>query len=73
MQPGSTLLLYSDGVVERRTEDIDVGIARAADSLARCQGRAPVEIVEHLTTDLLAKGHEDDAAILVYTQPALAG
>jgi serine phosphatase RsbU (regulator of sigma subunit) len=68
LPPGSTLLLYTDGVIERRTEDIDIGLARAADSLARCRGLAPVDIIEQLTIDLLAKGHEDDAAILVYKQ-----
>ncbi|MHA6784656.1 SpoIIE family protein phosphatase [Pseudonocardia saturnea] len=28
LEPGSTLLLYSDGLVERRGEDLDVGTAR---------------------------------------------
>ncbi len=69
LPPGSTLLLYTDGVIERRTEIIDVGLARAADALERCRGLAPADIIEQLTIDLLAKGHEDDAAILVYVQP----
>ena len=32
---GSTLLLYTDGLVERRAEPIDAGIARVAEVLAQ--------------------------------------
>ena len=38
---GATLALYTDGLVERRREDIDTGLARLADSLARHRGRRP--------------------------------
>ena len=34
LTPGSTLLLYTDGLVERRDSSIDEGIARVADVLA---------------------------------------
>lgn len=33
LEPGSVLLLFSDGLVERRGEDLDTGLARLADSL----------------------------------------
>jgi serine phosphatase RsbU (regulator of sigma subunit) len=34
LPPGSTLALYTDGLVERRAQGIDPGIARLADALA---------------------------------------
>ncbi|MGW2724338.1 PP2C family protein-serine/threonine phosphatase [Streptomyces sp. NPDC001492] len=34
IEPGSTLVLYTDGLVERRTEGIDVGIGLLAQTLA---------------------------------------
>ena len=38
---GATLVLYTDGLIERRDEDIDTGLARLADSLARHRQRRP--------------------------------
>ncbi len=35
MGPEDVLVLYSDGLVERRGESIDVGLARLADAVAR--------------------------------------
>jgi serine phosphatase RsbU (regulator of sigma subunit) len=33
LEPGASLLLFSDGLVERRGEDLDVGLRRLTDSL----------------------------------------
>ena len=38
---GATLVLYTDGLIERRREDIDTGLRRLADALARHQGADP--------------------------------
>ena len=40
---GSTLLLYTDGLIERRTESIDVGLER----LAAARGRPPTGRTRH--------------------------
>ncbi|SCE24680.1 PAS domain S-box-containing protein [Streptomyces sp. DvalAA-14] len=70
LPPGSVLLLYTDGLVERRREVIDAGIARAAAALAGSPGRPPAAVVEHICATLLgAEHHEDDVALLVYRQP----
>ncbi|GGZ92476.1 histidine kinase [Streptomyces subrutilus] len=67
---GCALLLYTDGLVERRSEIIDLGIARAATALAESRCLAPAAAVEHLCASLLGGGHhEDDVALLVYRQP----
>jgi hypothetical protein len=65
LEPGSSLLLYTDGLIERRDEDIDLGIERlvgACGGLDHDFGQA--------TTDLLAvlpPGQEltDDVAVML--------
>ena len=64
--PGDTLVLYTDGLIERRGEDIDTGLARLIDALAQC-GTLPVE---ELSDELLAHlgvvgGSRDDIALVV--------
>ncbi|MEU9591711.1 PP2C family protein-serine/threonine phosphatase [Streptomyces sp. NPDC048219] len=63
---GAILVLYTDGLIERRGEDIDVGLARLADSLAR-HGRAdPEPLADALLADLLVNDDTtDDTAIVV--------
>ena len=67
----STLLLYTDGLVERRRIVLTEGIARAADVMAE-QRAAPLDdLAAHLMTRLVpADGYEDDVALLLYRQPA---
>ncbi|MES4886723.1 SpoIIE family protein phosphatase [Streptomyces sp. NPDC096012] len=63
---GDILLLYTDGLIERRGEDIDTGLTRLTDMLATCTGFGP----EHLADTLLARldltsGADDDIAMVV--------
>ncbi|SNS76067.1 anti-anti-sigma factor [Geodermatophilus saharensis] len=55
--PGTTLLLYTDGLVERRGEPLDTGLQRVARAAARLASAAP----DRLTRDLLAEVLDDDA------------
>jgi serine phosphatase RsbU (regulator of sigma subunit)/anti-sigma regulatory factor (Ser/Thr protein kinase) len=66
LQPGDLLLLYSDGLVERRGEHIETGLARL-DEAARSLRDEPVhEICATLAADLRpAVEHADDIVILV--------
>ncbi|GGR84069.1 hypothetical protein GCM10010269_24010 [Streptomyces humidus] len=63
---GAILVLYTDGLIERRNEDIDVGLARLADSLVR-HGRAdPEALADALLADLLpSTDTTDDTALVV--------
>ncbi|MFC4029932.1 SpoIIE family protein phosphatase [Streptomyces polygonati] len=66
---GSHLLLYTDGLVERRREILTTGIERAAAALSAAVGLDPEAVVEHVCAALLGKDHhEDDVALLVYHQ-----
>ncbi|GAA4004488.1 SpoIIE family protein phosphatase [Streptomyces sp. NBC_01352] len=63
---GSTLVLYTDGLIERRTEDIGAGLARLADSLTRHRRSAPEALADALLADLLPPtGTTDDTALIV--------
>lgn len=58
-----TLLLFTDGLVERRGEDIDVSLERLA-ALRMRPGAALEEIVEEVLRRLDARHAEDDVAVL---------
>jgi serine phosphatase RsbU (regulator of sigma subunit) len=64
--PGSTLLLYTDGLVERRDEDLDQGMARATAALREGRHLPPAELAGVLTDQLLDDAPDDDVAFLVY-------
>jgi serine phosphatase RsbU (regulator of sigma subunit) len=66
LAPGSTLLLYTDGLVERRNEDLDEGMARASAALHDGRHLPPVELAGLLTDQLLDDAPDDDVAFLVY-------
>jgi serine phosphatase RsbU (regulator of sigma subunit) len=66
LPPGSTLLLYTDGLVERRDRVIDDGMTRAADVLASGRHLPPAELAELLTERLLDGAPDDDVAFLLY-------
>ncbi len=70
---GSTLLLYTDGLVERRDQAIDEQIDRVADVVADTAA-LPVEAVADEILQRLApeSGYDDDVAIVVYRRPSAA-
>ena len=72
IEPGATLLLYTDGLVERRTEPIDERFR-----LLQCAaGEAPDDLeaaCDHLIRTLLDEGPADDVALLAVRPLSLAG
>ena len=71
LPPRSTLLLYTDGLVERRGRPLTDGIA-AAGAVVREASGAPLEdLAAQVMTRLApAGGYEDDVAMVLYHHPA---
>ncbi|KUM75119.1 PP2C family protein-serine/threonine phosphatase [Streptomyces griseorubiginosus] len=63
---GATLALYTDGLVERRHEDVDIGLARLADSLTRHREEDPETLADAVLAELLpTSGATDDTALVI--------
>ncbi len=73
LPPGSTAVLYTDGLVERRSEDIDEGVASLAGALSGAKG-SPQVVCDRLIRSLgVTAEHDDDVAVLVVQHPARTG
>jgi serine phosphatase RsbU (regulator of sigma subunit) len=69
LPPGATLLLYTDGLVERRDTDIDAGIDRLCGHL-RDHRDEPVDVLVATTlATLTAAGHDDDVVAFAIRIP----
>jgi len=62
---GATLVLYTDGLIERRHEDIDTGLSRLADSLGRHRTEDPERLADSVLLELLPPGGATDDTALV--------
>jgi signal transduction histidine kinase/CheY-like chemotaxis protein len=61
----SLLVLYTDGLIERRGEDLDVGIGRVCDALARLRELPTGQLASAVVSELVpAEGFADDVAVL---------
>ena len=64
LRPGDTVLLYTDGLVERRDATLDVGLARLRTTLAELVDR-PLEVVcDELLARMLRGTPQDDVALV---------
>lgn len=71
LPPRATLLLYTDGLVERRRRPLSAGIDQAGEAVQN--GRALP--VDDLATEVMSRlapagGYDDDVALLLYRHPA---
>ena len=64
LAPGSTVLLYTDGLVERRGSTLDVGTSRLCAELADLAGKPLEELCDALLDRMLCGARQDDVAIV---------
>jgi anti-anti-sigma factor len=63
--PGTTLLLYTDGLVERRGELLDDGLARLLAAAERYSAADPARLTHQLLDEVLADADQpDDVAVI---------
>ena len=64
--PGTSVLLYTDGLVERRDEIVDEGLARLAAAAERHRAADPEVLADRVVEDVLGgTGPPDDVALVV--------
>jgi serine phosphatase RsbU (regulator of sigma subunit) len=68
---GATLLLYTDGLIERRGDDIDDAIDRTAAALAAAPANRPLPaLLERLAAEIAGPTPSDDIVLLAARIPA---
>jgi anti-sigma regulatory factor (Ser/Thr protein kinase) len=73
LEPGSTLVLFTDGLVEQRDIDIDLRFNELAAELSGAAQDLPREVADAVLSRLRpAAGYDDDVAMVVYRQPPRA-
>lgn len=66
LSPGSTLLIFTDGLVESRVRPVGEGLQQLADSLVGMASTLDVEqVCDACLKVMLAGNHDDDVALLV--------
>ncbi|GHI83316.1 SpoIIE family protein phosphatase [Streptomyces xanthophaeus] len=64
LRPCDLLLLYADGMAERRGEDITSGIANLCTVLKECTGLTAREALDRIMAAYTPETHEDDTCLL---------
>jgi PAS domain S-box-containing protein len=73
LAPGSTLMVFTDGLVERRDQPIDVGISRVAHVLMQTMHLSVDSAADVLLREMAPPaGYDDDVAIVVCRPPPAA-
>jgi serine phosphatase RsbU (regulator of sigma subunit)/anti-sigma regulatory factor (Ser/Thr protein kinase)/transcriptional regulator with GAF, ATPase, and Fis domain len=71
MPAGATLLLYTDGLVERRSSSLDDGIARVSALVQDGRASALEDLANQIMTHLAPTGgYQDDVVLMLYRHPA---
>ncbi|MGZ4571960.1 MAG: PP2C family protein-serine/threonine phosphatase, partial [Blastococcus sp.] len=65
---GATLVLFTDGLVESRTADLDDGLEHLLTSAGRARTTDPDELCDRLLAELTGAHRADDIALLALTR-----
>nr|WP_245241045.1 SpoIIE family protein phosphatase [Streptomyces spiramenti] len=69
LPPGAVLLLYTDGLVEHRSSDLDEAIERAGRFLSSRRDRELPALLAELVDEVASEPADDDIALLVLRVP----
>ncbi len=62
---GDRLFLYTDGLVERRDVDVEIGVAQLMIVADETRQQGPEEACETILDEMLGQAHQDDVCLLV--------
>jgi serine/threonine-protein kinase RsbW len=68
LPPGASLVLFTDGLVESRSADIDEGFERLLAAASSAGTSDPQALCDHLLAELTGAHRADDIALLVLTR-----
>jgi serine phosphatase RsbU (regulator of sigma subunit)/anti-sigma regulatory factor (Ser/Thr protein kinase) len=69
--PRATLLLYTDGLIERRRKALDLGISRVAAVVQDGRTSTLDDLASQIMSDVAPSGgYQDDVVVLLYRHPA---
>ena len=64
LEPGATLLLYTDGLIERRGTSLDEGLAALAEAVDRLSDLPLPVMCDRVIAELVPDPHDDDVALV---------
>lgn len=64
LPPGGTLLLYTDGLIERRGESIDQGLAALTAAVDRLSSLPLPQMCDQVLAEMLPEDNDDDVALV---------
>jgi serine phosphatase RsbU (regulator of sigma subunit) len=64
LDEGDTLILFTDGVVERRGEDVSVGVDRLSDVVASAADAGAIALADRIV-EQLCDHPDDDCCLLI--------
>jgi serine/threonine-protein kinase RsbW len=67
LPPGATVVLYTDGLVESRTADLDVGLAALLAAVSE-PFASPDDLCDRLLGSMASGHRDDDVALLALTR-----
>ena len=63
LNPGDQIVLFTDGLIERRGETIDRGLQRLRATVAAADASGAQQLLDHIFVELLAEGTRRDDAV----------
>ncbi len=64
--PGDTVLLYSDGLIERRTRGLDEGFAALLRVCRELAGLDLEAVCDHVLARMVGESHDDDVCLIAF-------